>query len=328
MRILFIPTINPGPQGDLLEITILRGLREILGDDCVDYPRKKIMYHDFSESPKHLLHGRGFSLLTTPIADIPSHLRNLRSDSKFDAVIYGDGHIYGERVYIPEIDKLADGNTWVIDGHDLYGGAPVKIIHDGEEVIGNQYGRSFKRELLTGIDQDNKIYPTGFGIPESRILPIDLSQKDQLYQKTAPDHSVFRQISDLGGGFAHHKFTDEDEYYRDLSRSWFGLTCKKGGWDALRHYEIIAAGTLLLFRDYNEKPEHCAPAGIPTISYGSEQELNEIMSSFVVDNKPTEEYIRLLEGQRSWLLNHATTKARAQYIINVLQNEKNSNHRH
>ena len=64
MRLLFVPTINPDCQNDLLEVSILHGLRSILGKDCVDYPRKKIMYHDFSDSPKDSLHGRGFSLLT------------------------------------------------------------------------------------------------------------------------------------------------------------------------------------------------------------------------------------------------------------------------
>ena len=45
MRILFITTKNPTKQGDLLEVSLLHGLRKVLGDDCVDYPRKKIMYH-------------------------------------------------------------------------------------------------------------------------------------------------------------------------------------------------------------------------------------------------------------------------------------------
>ena len=66
MRILFITTKHPEKQGDLLEVSLLHGLRTMLGEDFVDYPRKKIMYHDFSDSPKDSLHGRGFSLLTTP----------------------------------------------------------------------------------------------------------------------------------------------------------------------------------------------------------------------------------------------------------------------
>jgi len=328
MKILFITTVNPRCQGDLLEVSILHGMRELLGDDCVDYPRKRIMYHDFSVSPKDQLHGRGFTLLTTPIEDIPDVLRNISTGSNFDAVIYGDGHIYGEVANDSRINSLANGNYWVLDGHDLYGGAPIKIQHNGEEVIGVQFDRCFKRELVTGIDESRKIFPTGFGIPEERIRPISFEIKDQLYQKTVPDHAIFREIGDLGGGFSHHKFTDENEYYMDLSRSWFGLSSKKGGWDTLRHYEIIAAGALLLFRDYNQKPEYCSPMNLPAVSYSSPEELNSTMNNLVVDGKPTDEYIKLLDSQRKWLVDEATTKARAQYILNIIQNEKDTSHRH
>ena len=93
MRILFITTKAADKQGDLLEVSLLHGLRTVLGDDCVDYPRKKVMYHDFSDTPKNSLHGRGFSLLTTPIDDVKD--RDIFKQ-KFDYVIYGDGHMYGE----------------------------------------------------------------------------------------------------------------------------------------------------------------------------------------------------------------------------------------
>ncbi len=69
MKVVFITTINLKNQGDLLELSILHGMRSILGANCIDFPRKKIMYHDFSEAPKDSLHGRGFTLLTTPIKD-------------------------------------------------------------------------------------------------------------------------------------------------------------------------------------------------------------------------------------------------------------------
>ena len=70
MRILYITSEDPKAQGDYQEVSMLHGLREVLGDNCIDFPRKKIMYGDFSESPKNELHGRGFSLLTEPIEDV------------------------------------------------------------------------------------------------------------------------------------------------------------------------------------------------------------------------------------------------------------------
>ena len=70
MKVVFVTTVNPLVQGDLLELSILHGMRSVLGANCIDFPRKKIMYHDFSESPKNSLHGRGFSLLTSPLDDL------------------------------------------------------------------------------------------------------------------------------------------------------------------------------------------------------------------------------------------------------------------
>jgi hypothetical protein len=312
MRILFVTTFSPDKQGDLLEVSLLHGLRSILGDNLVDYPKKKIMYHDFSESPKETLHGRGFSLLTTPISDVSN--RDIMNQ-KYDFVLYGDGHMYGEYPNLEEVNKLADGNVWIIDGHDLYGNAPRKIYFNGEEIIGNQFTNCFKREL---IEEEESVYPTGFGIPEERILPIDLGKKDQLYQKTAPSVALFGGDSEMGGGFSHHKFDKEDEYYNDLSRSWFGLTCKKGGWDCLRHYEIIAAGSLLLFKDYDSKPPLCSPQNLPCFSYSTPDELYNLMSQLVVDGKPTSTYLDMLNKQRVWLYNCGTTVARARYIVSVL----------
>jgi len=312
MRMLFITTKNKLYQGDLLENTILHGLRSCLGDECVDYPKKKVMYHDFSEVHKDNIHGRGFSLLTTPIKDISN--RNI-FDQHFDVVLYGDGHIYGEgRNVIYE--SLAFGNVWFLDGHDLYGHAPNKIVFDDEEIIGTQFNNSFKRELTKSSHKN--VYPTGFGIPKERLLKFNTAIKHQLFQKTVPDHAVFRNINDLGGGFKHHKFSIESEYYNDLSSSWFGLTCKKGGWDCLRHYEIIAAGACLLFRDYDKKPPLCSPQNLPCFSYSSKEELDSIINRLIVNNKPTDEYIDMVGKQRKWLLEFGTTESRANNIIKII----------
>ena len=47
-----------------------------------------------------------------------------RDDLKdIDFVIYGSGHAYGEEYYIEDYDRLAKYNSWILDGHDLYGKA-------------------------------------------------------------------------------------------------------------------------------------------------------------------------------------------------------------
>ena len=106
-----------------------------------------------------------------------------------------------------------------------------------------------------------------------------------------------------------------------MSTSWFGLTCKKGGWDCLRHYEIIAAGALLLFKDYNLKPKQCSPQNLPCISYSSKEELDNIINTLIINGKPTQQYLNLLFKQREWLFSTGTTEARALKILQIINQE-------
>ncbi len=311
MKIAFVTSKSE----DYLEVSILNGLRSLIHSDCVDIPRKKIMYHDWSEINKNQLHGQGFTMQTLPILDIDN-----RNINNFDFILYGiSKHPNDFSFENLELNNLVDkSKIWHLDGHDLYGGPNPSlrtISYNGENVIGVQKTPCFKRELIEELDD---VYPIGFGIPNHHIREINLKRKKQLFQKTAPHDSIFQIVNDLGGGFSHHKFNNEDDYYNDLQDSWFGLTCKKGGWDCMRHYEIMAAGSLLLFKDYEKKPPLCSPINIPTISYSSKEELENIINRLIINNKPTEEYIELIRKQRNWLINNGTTIARALSVYNTL----------
>ena len=126
-----------------------------MGDDCIDFPRKKIMYGDFSESPKDELHGWGFSLLTYPIEEISN-----REVDEVDFVLYGVTDAYGV-INIPEVDSLAKYGVWYLDGHDHNAISKTPC---------------FKRELFEEIEN---VYPTGFGIPAHRNRPIIFKNKKQ-----------------------------------------------------------------------------------------------------------------------------------------------------
>jgi len=299
MKIIYITTSRPESQGDYQEVSMLHGLRSVLGDQCIDIPRKKIMYGDFSESPKNELHGWGFSLLSEPIKDVQD-----RSLTDIDFVLYGVTEAYGV-VNNPEIDNLAKHGVWYLDGHDHN-----KILKTP----------CFKRELFKNTEN---VYPTGFGIPKHRIRPLNFENKTQANQKTAPPYSLFGpQILGITARQLY-RFTNEEDYYNDMSQSWFGLTCMKGGWDSLRHYEIMAAGSCLMFRDYDKKPPLCSPQNLPCFSYSSLEELNSIASRLIKNNKPTNEYTDMVHSQREWLLKYGTTEARARQLINTLNDRKN-----
>jgi hypothetical protein len=86
----------------------------------------------------------------------------------------------------------------------------------------------------------------------------------------------------------------------------------------LRHYEIIAAGSVLLFKDYDLKPPKCSPQDLPCLTYSSPEDLENITNRLIIDGKPTFEYRDLLFRQREWLFSTGTTEARALKILKTI----------
>jgi hypothetical protein len=309
MRIIYITTDDPTAQGDYQENVLLSGLRHILRDDLIDYPRKKTMYGDFSDSPKNEIHGWGFTMFNRSIPDVAKEKRDAGLAEECDFVIYGVTDAYGVPDY-PEINKLAKYGVVYIDGHDH-----MKITKTP------CFKREWSEEYVTG---KNNVWHTGFGIPEHLIRPMVSEQKTQMIQNTFPPYALFG-VQILGIDARRlYKYENEEDYYDDMASSFFGLTCLKGGWDSMRHYEIMAAGAVLLFRDYDQKPEGCSPEGIPALSYSTKSELESIISTLVVDNHPTPKYYKIFGQQREWLLNNGTTKARARQVLSELNKYKES----
>lgn len=60
----------------------------------------------------------------------------------------------------------------------------------------------------------------------------------------------------IPGDISHYLFQagEEAKYYDMYCQSMFAITRKKGGWDCLRHYEILAAGCIPIFEDMDNCP--------------------------------------------------------------------------
>lgn len=295
MKILYVTIKDKTKQGDFQEVMCLRALRSILGDNCIDYPKKKILYGDFSEVTRESLHGRGFTLYD-PIKDVKS-----RSLDDVDLVVYGyvNKNSYVNDTY-PELEKINKPVIY-IDGHD------------DSDVVKTP---CFKHELF---QHHEGVLPLWFCIPSNKIREIDLSKKTQIIQRTAPPFSRFGpQILGIPGRQLY-VFDNEESYYDDMERSWFGLTCRKGSWDSLRHLEIIAAGSLLLFRDFDLKPSTASPFNMPAVSYSTPEELKKIITELLPNGKPSDEYINILNLQRKWLLQNATEESLGNYMVKKLK---------
>ena len=276
MKILFITA----PMYDYLADSLLIGFRDVAGADCVDWPRKPIMYGEFPS-----VYGRGFTVWSKPIPDIPAAARVL---TDVDLVIYSNFRR----------QKPIDWRVLVRNKVN----APRVVYLDGNDDAFIDAGMRpfFKRELMAA---EPGVLPTGFCVPDRLVRPLDVSQKSQLHQTHVQDTEFTSETA--------YKFTEEKDYYDDLARSFFGITMQKGGWDCMRHYEILAAGTVVMFKHYDAKPPLCAPQCPHFISYSDKADFMAKANRLVVEGKPTAEYRRILQAQREWLLANATSTARA-----------------
>lgn len=133
------------------------------------------------------------------------------------------------------------------------------------------------------------IYPISFSIPESKIVD-SVPEKRKTFAHIVPNDP------------STYIFTDEASYYNDYQSSVFGLTCKKAGWDCMRHYEILANGCIPFFTDL----ETCPPE---TLTHFPKE-----LVLAAIKSKTPEDYIpSLLAYTRKRL----TCRAMAQYVFDT-----------
>lgn len=151
----------------------------------------------------------------------------------------------------------------------------------------------------------DKPYPIGFAISEAKIVS-NVPTKDRDFAFIIP------------GDLRTYIYTEETEYYKDYQRSYFAITRMKGGWDCMRHYEILANGCIPYFIDLdkcNPKTMHFLPKeliaqamNLPGVSYGKIDH-----SKF---NKA--KYYEILNKLLEYTRNHLTTKSMARYLLETM----------
>jgi len=96
----------------------------------------------------------------------------------------------------------------------------------------------FKRECFLGLSNVkysryfSNIKPISFAYPTKRISRG--GNKSKLLSIINPlDKSTYIEKDNP----SEYIFKTEKEYYEQYQTSSFAITCKKGGWDCLRHYD-------------------------------------------------------------------------------------------
>jgi hypothetical protein len=103
----------------------------------------------------------------------------------------------------------------------------------------------------------HKIAPAYFRVEQlkSFIFHLGYAAPDELFQAEIPEKtSLWAEV--VPGLKETYRFADEPSYYKMYAKARFAFTWKKGGWDCLRHYEIIANGTIPVFPELSACPKH------------------------------------------------------------------------
>jgi hypothetical protein len=149
--------------------------------------------------------------------------------------------------------------------------------------------------------------PISLSIPASFVVDEPPAKR-----KDWPGHVVDVEVATRVGARTAYAFDTAAAYHDDLRDSRFGVTTKRAGWDALRHYEIAAAGAVPCFRELDRKPATCAPFGLNrgnAIAYRDADDLLEQVAAL-----DDEGYARLQEGAIAWA-RASTTEARARQFL-------------
>ncbi len=232
MKILFVSATSENNLTDYMSDLMLHGLRELYGNDVVDYPGCWYLYSDEVKKRNfdtNKLWGKGFNLNESfqeyNLIDRNDISAKIKS-KYFDLIIYGS------------IRRSSHFLDEVISGNNKY------IFIDGEDdrFIEERYASKsiyFKRELLK---ETPNIKPINFSIPKNKIIKEINRKPKNLLSPLIP------------GRLETYIYKDEKSYNQMYQNSVFALTYRKGGWDCFRHYEILMNGCIPFYLEINKCP--------------------------------------------------------------------------
>lgn len=320
------------PAEDYVADSLFHGLRTLLGARAVDYPKRTALYDSVPLERRKTLYGRGFTLYSRleDIAIERDEAPERAAAGEFDLVVFG---------------SIARDWHWWVDLHDRLPGSVAKAVVDGGDhpwmypygppwwktprgwVLPRAHRRAtyFKREwtpttawlrwwglVPPPLSDRLALEPIAISIPEQR-LASEVPAKARDLATHVVDPEVARRVGRDQTGYA---FTEESDYVADLRAARFGVTTRKAGWDALRHYEIAASGTVPCFRDLPRKPRRCAPHGLrPGVNCLAYSDADDLLRQ--IDAIGEARYSELASGALAWA-GANTTRKRAEAFLRTL----------
>ena len=161
----------------------------------------------------------------------------------------------------------------------------------------SRYTTYYKREL-TYKAYENGIKPISFFLPEIIIEDIN-SQINHRFNKKfflAPCNPRDKKT---------YIYKDEKTYYQQYKDSYFGFTMLKGGWDCLRHYEIIASGSLPYFSNFEKVPDHTLKIYPRDLQNKANNLYKSYLNKDLIDKSFIKNYNKINLDFQKWLIHTA-----------------------
>ncbi len=259
------------------------GLRELYGDSVVDSTQIISLYKEYEgRIPQRHLWGAMTTFWLIGDNNIDrTNIEQKIKDQFYDLIIYGS--IKRCKDYYDLVSKHYPADKIIlIDGNDESELDPLHKKH-----------LYFKREL---VNEHPNLKPITFAIPTPKLSQPN-KNKTQEYATCIP------------GQPETYVFKEEQPYYEDYQKSYYGVTMKKAGWDCMRHYEILGNYCMPYFTDLEDCPKD-------TLSSFPKELLLEAKK--LANNFNQEKYYILLDKVFEHTKQHLTTKSLAKYILSYV----------
>lgn len=160
---------------------------------------------------------------------------------------------------------------------------------------------------------DKYIFPITFSIPKEKICTSpDLIKKTKILSDLIP------------GRLDTYIYNNETDYYNEYQKSLFALTTKKGGWDCLRHYEILANNCIPIFPNIENCPKNTMKLLSKTLIIEGNLLYEAFKNKYIheLSEEDLNKYNNLANRLFNYTNNNLTTKQIAKYILNKTNNDK------
>jgi len=307
MKILFI---SPGNKIDYECDCVFHGLSCL--DDVTVYTLNDYWYMYTGNKPEDIKkqYGMGFTITNRILPE----KRNIHSLSQaqeliqshfYDIVIYGS-ILRCEWLLEDVFRSYSKEQIIFIDGEDhnlsaffyrhwkYYIRSQKQFIQRRTKALSvASKGFYFKRELL---EKDYKyFFPISFAVPSENIVA------------EIPAKSI-EMATIIPGDKSTYIYDNEEDYYKGYQMARFGTTCKKGGWECMRHYEILANGCIPYFPHLGNAPS------TTMVNFPREiiLETNRLYESRACSDSVYRYYCNIL---LSYTREYLTTRKLAEYIL-------------